>query len=94
MIDCDGLPYSWVDARTRTGQSGSPVVAVRISDLTITNLDGSITFLGALPEVRLVGVYSGRMNAESDLGRVWKLAALKELLTDGTSATVDFTPPQ
>jgi hypothetical protein len=29
---------------------------------------------------RLLGVYSGRINEQSDLGMVWKLSAIRELV--------------
>jgi hypothetical protein len=33
--------------------------------------------------VRLLGVYSGRINRESDIGYVWKIAAVREILENG-----------
>lgn len=32
------------------------------------------------PAVRFIGIYSGRINQESDLGYVWKAAAIQELI--------------
>jgi hypothetical protein len=33
--------------------------------------------------VEVLGVYSGRINDQSDLGIVWKTSALKEILQNG-----------
>ena len=35
------------------------------------------------PHERFVGVYSGRLNEESDIGRVWKRRALVEVINGG-----------
>lgn len=63
QIDLDNLPKFLVDARTRRGQSGSPVV-------------GGTSVL--------LGIYSGRVNEQSDLGIVWKVNALREILRGRT----------
>ena len=44
-----------------------------------TDEQGNQTLGGPIAE-RFVGVYSGRINDESDLGRVWKAQALVEIL--------------
>jgi hypothetical protein len=36
--------------------------------------------IGAGPMTRFLGTYRGRVNAESDLGFVWKASAVQELL--------------
>lgn len=71
------MPLLLVDSRTRTGQSGSPVILYRTDGYTTE--DGSMIDNG-VPATRFIGVYSGRINKESDLGRVWKLGALVQLL--------------
>jgi len=35
------------------------------------------------PLARLLGVYSGRVNEQSDIGYVWKIAAIREILEGG-----------
>lgn len=73
-INYNGLPIQLIDCRTRPGQSGSPVIAFR----------GSGVFLGHSlvrgPIWRFIGIYSGRINEESDLGTVWKASAIKDLI--------------
>ena len=77
IADWAGLPRFLVDARTRPGQSGSPVVLHSASG--VTN-DGRGITLGTGPSTQLVGVYSGRINAQSDLGIVWKAHVIGQIL--------------
>lgn len=76
-IDLHGLPLFLIDARTRPGQSGSPVIAY--SPGPPTSLIGAVS-MSAAPVERFVGVYSGRLNDQSDIGRVWKRRALVEVI--------------
>lgn len=73
----DNLPGLLIDARTRPGQSGSPVVWHSADGLVSGG--GGISFHDG-PTSRLVGIYSGRISDESDLGIVWPLEQLVELL--------------
>jgi hypothetical protein len=77
-IDYDHLPILLVDCRTRQGQSGSPVVAFRSAGF-IKYSDGN-THAMPTGQARFMGIYSGRMNAESDIGIVWKASAIRELI--------------
>lgn len=76
-LDYEGKPVVLIDCRTRTGQSGSPVVSFR-SDGVI----GHNQFQGTwtAPSSDFLGLYCSRINAESDLGVVWKCSAIKELV--------------
>lgn len=78
-VDFDGLPVRLIDCRSRPGQSGSPVIAYRAGG-TVAMEDGSTAFFNG-PVEKFIGVYSGRINSESDLGIVWKAKAISELLT-------------
>ncbi len=78
IVNFDNLPIQLIDCRTRQGQSGSPVIAYRAGG-SVAMADGSTaTFSG--PVDRFIGIYSGRINAESDLGKVWKASAINELI--------------
>jgi hypothetical protein len=77
-IDFNDLPIFLIDCRSRQGQSGSAVVAYR-SGGDVVKQDGSNAFFNG-PVTKLLGVYSGRINASSDLGIVWKSSAIKELV--------------
>lgn len=57
------IPAFLVDAKTKKGQSGSPVIA-NIKDNTV-----------------LLGIYSGRTNDNSDLGYVWKIELIDEIIS-------------
>lgn len=71
-------PCFLVDCRSRRGQSGSPVIAYRNGG-PVALVSGS-TWLPNGPAFRFLGVYSGRLNEESDLGFVWKAPIVNELL--------------
>lgn len=77
-IDYKDLPLFLIDCRSRQGQSGSAVVAYRPGG-QVLGIDGSISF-NVGPTTKLIGIYSGRINKESDLGLVWKVSAIKELI--------------
>lgn len=76
-IDFNNLPLFLVDCRTRKGQSGSPVTKTFLEGATreIKNQTYKLT----KDEVHLLGIYSGRINSESDLSRVWKIEALQKI---------------
>lgn len=77
-VDFNDLPSFLVDARTRPGQSGSPVIAYSDGGATPT-ADGALAFFAG-PVTNLLGVYSGRLNEQSDLGLVWKIQAVRDIL--------------
>ncbi len=77
-IDFENLPVFLIDCRSRQGQSGSPVIAYRSGGM-VAMADGSAAAFSG-PVWRFLGIYSGRINAESDLGIVWKASAITELL--------------
>jgi hypothetical protein len=80
-IDYGALPIFLIDCRSRQGQSGSAVIAHRTGGAIATEIGVNV---GGGVMTRFLGVYSGRINAESDLGFVWKAEAIREL----TSAVV------
>jgi V8-like Glu-specific endopeptidase len=75
----DGLPILLIDCRSPEGQSGPPVLVYR-SDSDITYYKGGSMLANGIPQVNFLGIYSGRINSESDLGYVWKAAAIRELI--------------
>jgi len=77
-VDFDGLPIQLIDCRTRQGQSGSPVLAYRAGGMIAMENGGTAAFTG--PVEKFIGIYSGRINKESDLGLVWKASAISELI--------------
>jgi hypothetical protein len=77
-VDFNGLPLMLVDCRSRPGQSGSAVIAYR-SGGAVATIGGGTTIYGG-PAWRFLGIYSGRVNEQSDLGLVWKAGAIADLL--------------
>jgi hypothetical protein len=75
-LDYEELPAFLIDCRSRSGQSGSPVVARRDGHFSTTT---GLNYMSG-QQTDLLGVYSGRVNAESDLGFVWKLSAVRDLV--------------
>jgi hypothetical protein len=79
-FDWRDLPAFLVDSRTRSGQSGSPVVAYANGGFVLMEGGGTQQFSGGPALEQFCGVYSGRLNRESDLGIVWKPSALREVI--------------
>lgn len=70
-----GRPAFLIDATTRVGMSGAPVV------LRSTNYQekSGDQVLGVGVTTRFMGVYAGRIHGESEIGRVWRPFVLSEL---------------
>jgi hypothetical protein len=77
-IDFENRPCFLIDCRTRPGQSGSAVIAHRNGGMVAMDDGSSVAISG--PMTRFLGVYSGRVNAQSDIGLVWKAAAVREVV--------------
>lgn len=79
-FDHDGLPMFLIDSRTRPGQSGAPVMWY--SSHGMIPVEGGWQLNdGTAPPLTLLGIYSGRINDQSDLGMVFTLAAVGEVLS-------------
>jgi hypothetical protein len=95
-IDFGGLPCLLVDSRTREGQSGSPVLLYRGSGNYSGSADspfGGSMVVSSQPARRLIGVYSGRIRGDSDLGYVWRTDALVDILDGGKRGPVPTVGP-
>ena len=77
-IDYDKLPCFLIDSRTRKGQSGSPVIIAR-HDGQYIDKNGNFTITGT-SKICFFGIYTGRINKDSDIGYVWKTKAIKEII--------------
>ncbi|WP_179593317.1 trypsin-like peptidase domain-containing protein [Cupriavidus plantarum] len=74
----ENLPVFLISCHTRSGQSGSPVVAYRTGSF----LDSAGSFAITNGRVvRFLGVYSGRIHRDSDIGMVWKKEVVHEIIT-------------
>jgi hypothetical protein len=74
------LPAFLIDCRSRPGQSGSPVV-FSASELTPYRHASGAIATGSVHE--FIGVYSGRIHKDSDVGVVWKRDAVREVVEHG-----------
>lgn len=72
-------PVFMIDCRARPGQSGSPVIAFRTGSYRTFDGEKIRSILTADTNWEFLGIYSGRVNSESDLGRVWHVSTIKEL---------------
>ncbi len=70
-------PFLLIDARSRQGQSGAPVVKFDLHG-NLSPFGGIVSGVG--PAYVLGGLYSGRINPQSDIGTVWKSETLIEIL--------------
>lgn len=80
-------PLWLVDARTRKGQSGSPVMRSRSVGTIVVRNDGRAG-ITQFPDSELLGVYSGRTSDESDLGFVWPMDEVDEICRNGAPGTI------
>lgn len=76
-IEYQGKPAFLVDATTRGGMSGSPVVVRQYGGHTDSK--GNV-YMGTGATTRFVGIYSGRIHEQSDVGIVWRPELLKAIL--------------
>ena len=72
------LPVFLIDCRARPGQSGSPVYTLFKKGDVLT-YDGK-DYRAKKDSYYFLGVYSGRLRADSDLGIVWNRTTLQELV--------------
>ncbi|WP_105668116.1 trypsin-like serine peptidase [Cronobacter dublinensis] len=80
LLMTDDNPVFLIDCRARQGQSGSPVIAYRTGGHRQYK-DGKIfSVMSATPKWEFLGIYSGRVNNESDLGKVWHVSVIERVL--------------
>ena len=93
LLDYDGRPRVLIDCRTYSGMSGSPVV---VSHSGIWMPEGMMTGDSVFGTVEnLLGVYSGRLSVPvwrepeevSEIGVVWKLRTIDEVVDHGVQGT-------
>lgn len=78
LPDCK-LPIYLVDSRTRPGQSGAPVWRHRVDYTGIERLGRSSLPAAPVLQLQFIGIYSGRLHSDADLGVVWTKATVAEL---------------
>lgn len=75
-INYDGSPAFLIDATTRGGMSGSPVVYRSMG--SYPSKSGALTIGGEV--TAFFGVYSGRIHEDVEVGRVWRPHLIHQLL--------------
>ncbi|PSR30613.1 MAG: hypothetical protein C7B46_17690 [Sulfobacillus benefaciens] len=78
-IDVDSRPYFLVDATTRGGMSGAPAI-LRLSGGYETSTGFVLSIVGS--PTKFLGIYSGRVNQDSELGRIWKPHVLSSIFNN------------
>lgn len=81
LLDWNNLPVFLIDSRTRSGQSGSPVIEFSPHGGVHHTTRGLEIGTGIVEH--FFGVYSARINAQSDLGLVWKPKVIREIVEAG-----------
>jgi hypothetical protein len=76
-LDYDDRPAFLIDATTRAGMSGSPVVLRSYGGYASSKAH---MVIGGGPGTRFLGVYSGRIHNQAEIGRVWRPSSIKEIL--------------
>lgn len=76
-LDYDGRPAFLIDATTRGGMSGSPVI-VRMTG-GYKDKKGTYIISSGIT-TKFLGVYSGRIHGQAEIGRVWRPRVLNEIL--------------
>ena len=86
-VDIHEMPYFFIDTATKSGMSGSPVIAYRRRNVVMAESEHG-KFSRHI--TKLIGVYSGRIGAENDavadaqLGRVWRASVIDEIIALNT----------
>ncbi len=83
VINNKKLPAFLIDSRTRKGQSGSPVIYYSNSGFDAHYINpkfGEGYANWGCPFMKEIGIYSRRINKDSDLGYVWKWEVLREIV--------------
>jgi hypothetical protein len=80
-VEWHELPVFLIDSRTRQGQSGSPVIEFSPHGGVRHTTQGLQVGTGTVED--FIGVYSGRIDVESDLGLVWKSRVVREIIEAG-----------
>jgi len=84
-VDQFDLPTFLIDCRSRPGQAGSAVVAHSNGGSMFMSGGEYKKFTG--PVTKLLGIFSGRLNKQSDLGIVWRVSAIREVV-EGMGNTI------
>ncbi|MGV6801614.1 MAG: trypsin-like peptidase domain-containing protein [bacterium] len=83
----NNLPNLYIDCRGRPGMSGSPVI--HKNNGTYHSSDGATNFSTG-NTYKFIGIYSGRISTDSDIGIVWKKECIDALFQQ-QHYTINYT---
>ena len=89
-LDYQGKPAFLIDATTREGMSGSPVVLRLLGGYTTKS--GATIMTQSRPKTRFLGIYSGRIHRDSEIGIVWRPRVITEILDQVGEAKLGAQP--
>jgi hypothetical protein len=92
-FDVDEKPAMYIDCRTNRGSSGSPVFMVAIgtntpldgdpiggaASMTTRTTSGQMSASFPMPVHRFIGIYSGRVNENADIGYLWREEVIRAI---------------
>lgn len=82
-LNYEDKPVFLIDATATQGMSGAPVFARRLG----MHRSSTGWHMGGADVVRFLGVYSGRIREQSDIGMVWKPSVVDEILQSSHGAS-------
>lgn len=92
-IDYDNRPLFLVDATTREGMSGSPVIlwfpGHGYKTRNRVEIGHGAVYVGDSSKTRFLGVYAGRIHGSAEVGRVWKPEVIEPILATWAESTPD-----
>lgn len=81
-LNYEGQPAFLIDATTRGGMSGSPVVLRLLGGYATKS--GKAVLAQARPSTRFLGIYSGRIHNDSEIGIVWRPHVITDILSQAS----------
>jgi hypothetical protein len=84
-LDYGGQPAFLIDATTRSGMSGSPVI-LRLTG-GYESGSGMYTQMGP-PTTKFLGIYSGRIHGQAEIGKVWRPSLIEEIVSARTGSSM------
>ncbi|QHT61312.1 trypsin-like peptidase domain-containing protein [Paenibacillus lycopersici] len=76
-LNYDNLPVFLIDATTRGGMSGSPVILRLTGGYNTSN--GNYIMAGGVSN-KFLGIYAGRIHGDAEIGRVWRPYLIEEII--------------
>ncbi|TND07423.1 MAG: hypothetical protein FD123_3273 [Bacteroidetes bacterium] len=81
-IDYNGNPVFLIDATTRKGMSGAPVILRESGLCEFETNPGEAANMKGGTYTRFLGIYAGRIDNDAEVGRVWKPRVISEIINN------------